>query len=149
MGTRRRLPDASHSDPPYTTKLMTESQKCGYIKENGNRCGAWALRGSDPPRCYHHSEETAAAAAAARRRGGKNRAAPAPAEPVDLSTPEAQRRVIEETIDRVRAGLEPINLGRFVIYAVATVRSIYDEEIEERLARLEEQLLEERSEETN
>ena len=30
------------------------SQKCEYILENGRQCDQWAVRGSDPPRCWPH-----------------------------------------------------------------------------------------------
>jgi hypothetical protein len=30
------------------------SEKCGYVFENGRQCAQWAVRGSDPPRCWPH-----------------------------------------------------------------------------------------------
>jgi hypothetical protein len=35
---------------------MTKSQsrKCTDLKADGNPCGAWAVRGSDPPKCVSH-----------------------------------------------------------------------------------------------
>ena len=90
--------------------------------------------------CYMHDPETAEAAATARQKGGKHRNRPAPALPVDLSTPELQRLAIQETIDRVRRGDEPLNMGRFVVYAVSLARPILElESLVERIVALEAQ----------
>lgn len=61
----------------------------------------------------------------------------APAEPIDLSSAEAQRRAIEETIDRVRRGDEPLAIARLVIYAISVARGVYDTSLAERLDALE------------
>lgn len=84
-----------------------------------------------------HSPERATEAHRARSSGGRNRSKPAPALPIDLSTPELQRKAIEETIDRVRRGDEPLNVGRFVIYAISVARDVGDDEILKRLEALE------------
>jgi hypothetical protein len=88
--------------------------------------------------CFQHDPARQATAQAARTAGGKARAKPVPAPPIDLSTPDLQRRAIEETIDRVRRGDEPLNVGRFVIYAISVVRGVFDDGLEARLTALEE-----------
>jgi hypothetical protein len=60
-----------------------------------------------------------------------------PCEPADLSSPEACRRELERTVDRVRAGLEPLNVGRLVAYAVSVARALQDDELLRRLEALE------------
>ncbi len=30
------------------------SEKCGYVLKTGRQCAQWAVRGSDPPRCWPH-----------------------------------------------------------------------------------------------
>jgi hypothetical protein len=51
---RRRRPDT-----PAATDLkidsMPASRLCATLKADGTQCGAWALRGSDPPVCAGHS----------------------------------------------------------------------------------------------
>jgi hypothetical protein len=37
--------------------------QCGYVSSSGRPCGAWAVRGSDPPRCSAHSERKGGAGA--------------------------------------------------------------------------------------
>jgi hypothetical protein len=114
---------------------------CQARKANGEPCGAGVRQGARY--CFHHDPERAAEAAAARRAGGQARMRPAgqvvaaPAEPIDLSTPEAQRKAIEATIDRVRSGMEPLNIGRFVIYAISVARGVYDDDLARRLDALE------------
>src|SRR5262249_16894303 len=88
--------------------------------------------------CFQHDPARRAAARAARVAGGKARNKPVPAPPIDLSTPELQRKAIEATIDRVRRGDEPLNVGRFVIYAISVVRGVFDDEALKRLKALEE-----------
>ena len=118
--------------PPPVTK-----QACKAVNRHGNPCQAGVAEGADY--CFQHDPEKQAAVAEARRRGGqqggKQRSKPAPALPIDLSTPELQRRAIEQTIDRVRAGDEPLNTGRFVVYAVSLARPILEQEV--MLARIE------------
>ncbi len=33
---------------------MYMSRKCEHVYENGRPCAQWAVRGSDPPRCWQH-----------------------------------------------------------------------------------------------
>ena len=111
--------------PPVT------KQACAALNKQGERCKAGVQTGA--VYCFQHDPEKQAEVAEARRRGGKQggkqRSKPAPATPIDLSTPELQRRAIEQTIDRVRAGDEPLNTGRFVVYAVSLARPILEQEV--------------------
>ena len=110
-------------------------QTCQAKKADGTACGAGVKAGQRY--CFQHDPERAAEAAEARKLGGQARQRPAPAPAVDLSTVEAQRRAIEQTIDRVRSGAEPLNTGRFVIYAISVARGLLDDDIDRRLAELE------------
>ena len=114
--------------PPVTT------QACQAVNKRGDPCRAGVRDGQ--AFCFAHDPERRLAVAAARAKGGANskRTTP-PATPIDLSTPELQRRAIEQTIDRVRAGDEPLNTGRFVVYAVSLARPILEQEVI--LARIE------------
>ena len=85
-----------------------------------------------------HEPDRAEDRAEARRRGGINRNRPAPCDPVDLATPEARRRAIEQTIDRVRRGEEPLNTARFIVWSISVAQTVVDqEELAERLEALE------------
>lgn len=116
--------------PPPATKLP-----CQAVKANGVPCRAGVKPGASF--CFAHDPNRAAEAQAARIAGGVARNKPAPASAIDLSTPELQRRAIEETIDRVRRGDEPLNIGRFVVYAISVVRALTDDEILDRIEALE------------
>jgi hypothetical protein len=121
------------------TPTPTTKQTCAAQTIEGGRCQARVRAGRTY--CYMHDPETAEAAATARHKGGRNRNKPAPAPPVDLSTPELQRLAIEATINRVRSGDEPLNMGRFVVYAVSLARPILElEDLAQRLAALEQQM---------
>jgi hypothetical protein len=87
--------------------------------------------------CFQHDPERQTQAKAARAAGGAARSTPAPAAPIDLSTPEACVAALQETVDRVRRGDEGVTVGKLVIYAIATARAIVQSDIEERISRLE------------
>lgn len=118
-----------HDLPPATKQTCQALNAAGQPCRSGVRLGA--------AYCFQHDPARQEAARAARMAGGKARARPAPAPPIDLSTPELQRRAIEETIDRVRRGDEPLNVGRFVIYAISVVRGVFDDDQARRLDELE------------
>jgi hypothetical protein len=120
--------------PPVTT------QACQAVNKRGAPCRAGVSAGQ--AFCFAHDPERRLEAAAARAKGGANskRSTP-PATPIDLSTPELQRQAIEQAIDRVRAGDEPLSLGRFVVYAVSLARPVMElEAIAARLDVLEQRM---------
>jgi hypothetical protein len=119
------------------TALSISKERCAALTRAGTPCQVKV--GENARFCYMHAPETASAAAAARKLGGKNRNKPAPAEPIDLSTPDLQRRAIEQTIDRVRRGDESLNTAKVVLYAVSLARPIVEDAmLVERIQALEE-----------
>lgn len=119
-----------------TTPTPIAKPTCTATKADGTACRAYAKPGG--AFCFQHDPERAQAARAASVAGGIARNKPAPAEPIDLSTPELQRRAIEQTIDRVRAGQEPVGVARLVLYGISLARPIVElESIEARIAALE------------
>jgi hypothetical protein len=121
-------------DPPPVTK-----QACKGRNKQGAPCRAGVAKGQDW--CFAHDPARAQQAAAARQKGGKHRSKPKPAPPIDLSTPELQRKAIEQAIDRVRNGAEPLSMGRFVVYAVSLARPVLElEDVVVRIAALEERM---------
>ena len=119
-----------------TTPPPASTPRCAALNANGKPCRAGVRPGA--AYCFQHDPARNVDAAAARAAGGKSRRRPTPAPPIDLSTPEQQRRAIEQTIDRVRRGDEPLSIGRFVIYAISVVRGVTDNALIERLDALEE-----------
>ncbi len=119
--------------PPVTT------QACQAVNKRGEPCHAGVRAGQ--AFCFQHDPARAAEVTAARAKGGAHSKRATPALPIDLSTPELQRRAIEQTIDRVRSGEEPLNTGRFVVYAISLARPIIEmEAIVARLDALEDRL---------
>jgi len=111
-------------------------QACQGVNTRGEPCHAGVKHGQKY--CFQHDPERMIEAAAARSKGGKNHSKPKPAPPIDLSTPELQRKAIEQAIDRVRAGDESLNVGRFVVYAVSLARPVIElESIVNRIEQLE------------
>ncbi len=123
------------STTPTPVSTQAEPAQCMHLNAQGQfHCRAGLKPGARF--CFLHDPARQEEAAEARRRGGEQRSSPiAPAGPCDLSTAEAQRRVLEETINRLRAKQEPVAIARTVIYAVATARAILDQE--QVLARIE------------
>ncbi|NJN17391.1 MAG: hypothetical protein HC822_14525 [Oscillochloris sp.] len=67
------------------------------------------------------------------------RAKPAPSAPIDLGTIQAQLIALEETINRVRAGDEPVGVARLVLYGISLARPLVElGDLEKRIAALEE-----------
>ncbi len=119
--------------PPVSTHTCAALNRRGEACKSGVKAGAVY--------CFQHDPDRAEQAAAARKQGGKHRNKPVPAPPINLSTPELQRRAIEQTIDRVRAGAEPLSTGRFVVYAISLARPIIEmEDLAARIAALEHQM---------
>lgn len=116
--------------PPATT------QACQGTNKRGQPCGAGVRVGQ--AYCFQHDPERAVEAAAARVKGGANSKKPAPPAPLDLSSPEAQRKAVEATIDRMRRGDEPVNMARTAIYGIQVARAIIDDTLVKRLDALEE-----------
>lgn len=109
---------------------------CKAITKAGAPCRAPASYSGEY--CIAHDPDHQAEAAAARSAGGRNRAKPEPAEPIALRTISDQIAAIEETIDRVRRGAEPVNVARLVLYGISLARPLVElEEIEKRLEALE------------
>jgi uncharacterized Zn finger protein (UPF0148 family) len=117
----------------------TAQTRCQALTTSGQPCQARPVFGRTF--CAMHDPERVEAMQEARRKGAAARNRPersAPAEPIDLSTPEACRRAIEQTIDRLRRGDEPLGVARLIVYAASVVRPIVEiEALEARLATLE------------
>lgn len=119
--------------PPTPTSKVV----CSATRADGQPCRAYARTGRQV--CTMHDPEHRAAMDAARAAGGRAGGIPAPAEPIKLKTLDEQLAALEETIDRVRAGKEPLGVARLVLYGISLARPIIQlGEMEERLKALEE-----------
>lgn len=119
------------SDTPTRT-----SEVCKALRRDGQQCRA--KTGYNAEYCFVHDPDRQQAATEARSAGGKNRFKPAPAEPINLRTIDAQLTAIESTIDRVRAHQEPVNVARLALYGISLARPLIElAELEERIKALE------------
>jgi len=78
---------------------------CSFKKDNGETCGANAMRGSEF--CYFHNPDiTDEEKKQAQTKGGQNRALTinTPLDVIPLATPNDALMLIADTINRVRAG---------------------------------------------
>jgi hypothetical protein len=122
-----------------TTLPPVTRQACAALNSRGEPCKAGLKKGARY--CFQHDPDRMLEAAAARAKGGKHHSKPKPAPPIDLSTPELQRKAIEQAIDRVRGGDESLNIGRFVVYAISVARNIIElEDLAVRIQMLEERI---------
>jgi hypothetical protein len=118
------------------TQATEHTRNCQASRKDGQPCRSPAGYSSDY--CYMHDPQRAQEAQEARSAGGKARHLVAPAEPIALRTVDAQIVAIEQTVDRVRAGQEPVNVARLVLYGISLARPLVElGEIEQRLAALE------------
>src|SRR5687768_2304498 len=111
---------------------MTETpsvsvQTCAALNRKGLPCGA--IPGPGGQFCVMHDPDPARRATkkAIQAAGGAARHTIAPAAPCDLSTPEARRRALEETVNRLRAGHESATVSRTVLYAVQVAAQLAEQ----------------------
>lgn len=119
--------------PP--TPASEQAPRCQASRADGVPCRAGVRPGASF--CFQHDPARQAQAQAARAAGGKARSTPAPAAPIDLTTPESCIAALQETVDRVRRGDEPLGVARLVVYSISVARAIVQSDLEERLGRLE------------
>lgn len=91
-------------------------QRCTEKKNNGTRCKAWAVRGSDPPLCGAHGGGAARPGAPAGNKNAEKHGAYAGGMPADLdeAISELQRRLrmVSAYIDEHLAEMVPADFGR-------------------------------------
>jgi hypothetical protein len=124
-------------------------RQCTAATDDGSPCRAYAIRGSDPPRCIGHCEEpdVVSIARAGRSKGGRNAARrPAPTLPCvvqhwSLRTPEDVALFQAWLPNAVLAGelglKEAYCLGQLASQLVKTQEVVAENKVWERLRRLE------------
>lgn len=83
----------------------TDSRQCNHIKDGGEQCEAWALKGKDF--CYRHDPESRAVSLEASRKGGlaKDAEIVTPLETIPVHNAKDVVKLISQTIKEVRAGI--------------------------------------------
>ena len=122
------------------------SHRCSFARPDGSRCGANALRGSDPPLCFFHSPDAKRARGEARRTGGRKRSRPAatlpPGEPdAGLGTVAQATAFLARVANATARGVMDPRVTNATVYALSTlVNALLKGDHEERLRRVEEAL---------
>ena len=115
--------------------------KCKLIKENGEQCGANAMKNSDY--CFTHNPEVEEEKQLARVKGGQNNALVVGEiiEEYPIRTSEDVIKLMEDTINLVKRGTLDIRVANTIGYlAGVSQKSIKDKEVEQRLKTIEESL---------
>lgn len=133
-----------HETSPHWQKgiILTDSPfdphplVCSAKRRDGKPCAALAVFSGTT--CYMHS----GLAAAAQRAGGRSHAKRlVQIEVPSLDTATAQREFIETAIRMVIAGDLPLSIAKFIVYGVATIKTIGDDELNDRITALEQSIV--------
>jgi len=103
-----------------TTVHKTPPRRCGALTRQGLPCRAWAMRGSNPPRCRAHQPPAPGPSQALTASEGRPMDAPVSA------TPAVGRQSPAPTIDEVIADLaaKQVQLSAFIDACVAEGRDL-------------------------
>lgn len=108
-----------------------ETKQCDYTKEDGQQCGAWALKGKNY--CFRHDSDSRALSLEASRRGGlmNKTGIEIPLEAIPVSTTKDVVALLSHTINDVRAGnLDPRIANTIGYLATALIKALEITEIE-------------------
>lgn len=118
--------------------------KCIYKKDNGERCNADAMNGSEY--CYWHSPEISPEERReAQARGGQagKIKVKEPLEPIKIDTTKDVLTLITDSINRIRNGTMDVKLGNTLGYLAGTaIKALEISELERRLETIEKHLTE-------
>lgn len=115
--------------------------RCKYIKSDGTRCKAYAMKNSEY--CFSHNPEVKEEKALAVRKGGLNRRlCKAYGEPLEINSPEDIKNLLADVINGVWCGDIPENRPAATLgFLSRCFLSAYEKsEMEERIKSLEELL---------
>jgi len=117
--------------------------QCKYIKQNGQRCRANSINGSEF--CFFHSPEISAEKRKeASSRGGKKNThrVSTPLKPVSFNKTGDVSKVLAETINLVRSGQIEVNIAKCIGYLSGQLlKAMEVSELENRIEKLEEIVL--------
>lgn len=110
---------------------------CTYIKDNGEKCQAKAIKGSEL--CFSHNPDMEGEKLLAVSKGGMaTKRVHLDLTPVEVRNPQDVRYLLEDTINRVRTGEMPVNIGNSIGYLTGHVlKAIEVYELQGKLEELE------------
>lgn len=114
--------------------------RCEFIKPNGERCGADAMKNSRL--CFFHNPKVKKAKREAVIRGGKSpKKNYNPLEPIEIKDNKDVVKLIAQVINEAREGKIDIRLANCLFYGSGQlIKALEVADLEERVAKLEELL---------
>ena len=116
--------------------------QCKFIKPDGERCQAKAMKGSDY--CFTHNPDTQAERHLAVVKGGlASKRIKLHLEPLSIKTPQEVGKLLEDTINKVRSGEIPPNIANTIGYLAGhTLKALEASNLDQRVEMVESILLE-------
>ncbi len=111
--------------------------KCQFIKQNGKRCEAFALK--DGQFCYFHSQDMVEKREESIKRGGDSpKRSYVVDDEIKLDTPDKVRELMERTIKNMNQNKISVNMANATGYlANISLKAIEQGDLERRIATLE------------
>jgi len=115
---------------------------CRFIKPDGERCQAKAMKGSDY--CFTHNPDTQIEKHLAVVKGGLNsKKVKLDLEPLSIKTPQEISMLLEDTINKVRSGEIPPNIANTIGYLAGhALKALEASNLDQRVEMVESILLE-------
>lgn len=110
---------------------------CDFIKTNGERCQAKAMKGSNY--CFTHNPDTELEKHLAVVKGGLNsKKVKLGLKPLSIKNPQEIARLLEDTINEVRSGEMPTNIANTIGYLAGhTLKAYETDKLEDKVLELE------------
>ena len=114
---------------------------CKYIKPNGERCRAKAMKESDY--CFTHNPDTQTEKHLAVVKGGlASKRVKLELKPLSLKTPQGVAELLEDTINRVRSGEMPPKIANTIGYLAGhALKALEASNLDQRVEMVESILL--------
>jgi len=115
---------------------------CKYIKPDGKRCQAKAMKGNDY--CFSHNPDTKIEKHLAVVKGGfASKKVKLNLEPLSIKTPQEIGKLLEDTINKVRSGEMPPNIANTIGYLAGhALKALEAFNLDQRVEMVESILLE-------
>ena len=119
-----------------------QEKQCSFIKENGEQCGAAAMKGS--VYCFVHNPDIEVERHMALVRGGMaSKKIELKLEPLSIKDPSEVATLLESTINGVRSGEIPPNIANTVGYLASHIlKALEASNLNQRVEMVESVLLE-------
>ncbi len=110
---------------------------CIYIKQDGERCQAKAMKDSEY--CFTHNPDTQTEKHLAVVKGGlSTKKVKLDLEPLSIRTPQEVSMLLEDTINQVRSGEMPPNIANTIGYLAGhALKALETAELEQKVIELE------------